>query len=87
MDCSAVEELVVPYLRGTLKCDEAATLEKHIAGCRECSRSVAEEMVADLAHAVPQKNPPQSVKDRLFVKVRSLSPSKSVFAQAGKSGA
>ena len=83
MDCSDVEERVVPYLRGALAHDEAATLEKHIAGCRECSRAMAEEMVADLAHAVPQKDPPQSVKDRLFVSVRSLSPAKSISRKLG----
>ena len=77
MDCSDAEDHVVPYLRGALKHDEAVTLEKHIAGCRECSRAMAEEMVADLARAVPQKDPPQSVRDSLFGRVGSLSPSKS----------
>ena len=86
MDCSDVEELVAPYLQGALKRDEAANLEKHIAGCRECSRAMAEEMVADLAHAVPQKDPPQSLKDRLFVRVNSLSPSKSVSHKLGNRG-
>ena len=71
MDCSDVEELIFPYLQGTLKHDEAATLEKHIVGCRECSRAMAEEMVADLAYAVPQKDPPRSVKERLFSRVES----------------
>lgn len=76
MDCSDAEELLVPYLRGSLERDEAATLEKHIAGCRKCSRAMAEEMVADLAQAVPQKDPPQSVKDRLFGRVDSHSPAR-----------
>ena len=76
MDCSDVEELVVPYLRGALERDEAATLEKHIAACRECSRAMAGEMVADLAHAVPQADPPQSVRDRLFDRVNSHSPAR-----------
>ncbi len=76
MDCSDVGELVVPYLRGALERDEAATLEKHIAGCRECSRAMAEEMVADLAHAVPQKDPPRSVRERLFGRVKSRSPAR-----------
>ena len=71
MDYSDIEELVVPYLQGALKRDEAATLEKHIAGCRECSRAMAGEMVADLAHAVPQEDPPRSVKERLFGRVDS----------------
>lgn len=83
MDCSDVGERVVPYLRGALERDEAATLEKHIAACRECSRAMAEEMVADLAHAVPQKDPPQSVKDRLFVRVESLGAPKSVWLKPG----
>ena len=86
MDCSDVEERVVPYLRGALERDEAAALEKHIAGCRECSRAMAEEMVTDLALAVPQKDPPQSVKDRLFGRVRSLSPPKSVSRKPGNRG-
>jgi len=80
MDCSDVEELVVPYLRGALNENEAATLERHIAVCRNCSRAMAEEMVADLAHAVPQKAPPQGVKDRLFGRVDSHGPAKSTWS-------
>ena len=79
MDCSDVEDLIVPYLRGALGQDEAATLENHIAACRDCSRATAEEMVADLAHAVPQVDPPQSVKDRLFGRVGSHSPARSAW--------
>ena len=78
MDCSDAEELIVPYLRGALEGDEAAALERHIAACRDCSRVTAEEMVADFAHAVPQKSPPQSVKDRLFHRVEAGSPQRRV---------
>ena len=79
MDCSDAEDHVVPYLRGALVGDDAVTLERHIAACRNCSRAMAEEMVADLAQAVPQKSPPQSVKDRLFSRVDSQSPARSAW--------
>ena len=71
MGCSDVEERIVPYLTGALGDADAAVLEKHIAACRDCSRVMAQEMVADLAHAVPQKSPPQSVKDRLFYRIEA----------------
>lgn len=71
MDCSDVKGLIVPYLRGVLDDDRAATLEKHISACRDCSRAMADEMIADLAHAVPQRIPPQSVKDRLLHRVEA----------------
>lgn len=83
MDCSDVEGLIVPYLRGVLDDDRAATLEKHISACRDCSRAMAEEMIADLAHAVPQKSPPQSVRDRLFHRVEAGSLPRRVVASLG----
>lgn len=76
MDCSDVEEIVVPYLRGALDDNEAATLEEHISACRDCSRAMAEEMVADLARAVPQVDPPRGVRERLFTRVESRRPRK-----------
>ena len=71
MGCNDIEERIVPYLAGALDDADAAVLEKHIAACRDCSRVMAQEMVADLAHAVPQKDPPQSVKDRLFYRIEA----------------
>ena len=71
MGCNDIEERIVPYLAGALDDADAAVLEKHIAACRDCSRVIALEMVADLANAVPQKYPPQSVKDRLFYRIEA----------------
>ena len=71
MDCSDAEGLVVPYLRGALSDDEAATLERHIAACRNCSLIMSRELVADLAYAAPQMDPPPAVRDRLFARVES----------------
>ena len=83
MDCSDVDGLIVPYLRGALDDDRAAMLEKHISACRGCSRAMAEEMVADLAQALPQKTPPQSVRDRLFHRVEAGSPLRRVVTSLG----
>ena len=83
MDCSDAGELIVPYLRGALEGDEVAALERHIAACRDCSRVTAEEMVADLAHAVPRFDPPRSVKDRLFDRVESVKSSRRVVPALG----
>lgn len=83
MGCSEAEELVVPYLTGAMDDADAAVLEKHIAACRDCSRAMAEEMVADLSHALPQMTPPQSVRDRLFHRVEAGSLSRRVGASLG----
>ena len=83
MDCSDAGELIVPYLRSALEGDEVAALERHIAACRDCSRVTAEEMLADLAHAVPRFDPPRGVKDRLFDRVESVKSSRRVVPALG----
>ena len=65
MDCSDVEDLIVPYLMGAPDNDHDA-LKRHIRECEDCSQALTGEMIFDLASSVPQIAPPSGVRDRLF---------------------
>jgi anti-sigma-K factor RskA len=56
------------YALGALSGAERRELEAHLATCDECSREVADcVQVADgLAYAVPQHDPPASLRDRVL---------------------
>ena len=82
MDCSDAEERLVPYLQDALNCDEATVLERHISACADCSRRLAAEMIDDLARALPQKEPPQSVRDGLMARIDSAGIAKRAWACA-----
>ena len=66
-------ELLDSYVFGTLEKDKVDALEAHLdTGCDECLARLREvaELSAQLASAVPQHDPPQRVKDRLFEQIR-----------------
>ncbi len=58
MNCSGIEELLVPYLEGDLSADECRAVDAHVASCAECRRSLEtfmsiEEALGHLKETVP----------------------------------
>jgi anti-sigma-K factor RskA len=56
------------YALGALSGAERRELEAHLATCDECAREVAEcvQVAGGLAYAVPQHDPPASLRDRVL---------------------
>ena len=58
MNCTWIEELLVPYLEGDLQGNERRAVDTHVASCAECRRSLEafaalEESLGDLRETVP----------------------------------
>jgi len=70
-------ELVAIEALGALDGEDRLTLEAHLAsGCKICRDAIfdSEKVLADLALAAPLAAPPDSVRERLFERVRRDSP-------------
>jgi anti-sigma-K factor RskA len=66
-------ELAAIYALGALEGEDRARFETHLAsGCEVCRDAVfdSEEVLADLALAAPSAKPPESLRERLFERVR-----------------
>jgi anti-sigma-K factor RskA len=63
-----LRELTSGYALGVLSEDDRRALEAHLPTCRECSLEVRElaHVAAGLAHAVPQVDPPASLRARVL---------------------
>ena len=71
MDCIKVEQMLPAYTLGSLTSSEAADFSAHVDVCATCAMKVREagNTLVNLARMVPQKRPPQRVKDRLFARI------------------
>ncbi len=66
-------ELAAIYALGSLEGEDRRKLESHLAsGCEICTNEIHESqnVLADLALGAPRAEPPASVRERLFEKVR-----------------
>ena len=66
-------ELAAIYALGALEGEDRLKFETHLAsGCEICRDAIfdSEKVLADLALAAPQASPPDSVRERLFERVR-----------------
>ena len=68
MDCRNAEELVSLYALGALDPRERSVVDSHVSTCHECACRLREsaDVVADLAYALPQLEPPPRVRQRLL---------------------
>jgi anti-sigma factor RsiW len=66
-----VDDLVAAYALGALDADEAAAVDAHIRGCRDCERDLgnAERTAGMLAYTAPLYSPAPDVKAALFSRV------------------
>jgi anti-sigma-K factor RskA len=64
---------VAAYLLGALEPDEAAELERHLAGCEECRTELKwlRPAVQLLPESVERVEPPRELRERLMEQVRS----------------
>ena len=71
MDCTKIEELLPANTLGSLTSSEAADFNAHVDVCAPCAMKVREagDTLVNLARMVPQKRPPQRVKDRLLAQI------------------
>jgi len=58
MNCSRIEELLVPYLEGDLSADDRRAVDAHVASCADCRASLAtfmslEESLGTLKETIP----------------------------------
>jgi anti-sigma-K factor RskA len=74
MDHKEAYELLEAYVFGTLEKEEVLQVEKHLeSGCDECNTRLREaaELSVRMAEEIPQKEPSEQVKARLFERIRS----------------
>jgi anti-sigma-K factor RskA len=65
-------EDLAAYMLGALDRDEAATLERHLAGCDRCREEMRwlEPAVQTLPEAVERQEPPRQLRETLMAEVR-----------------
>ena len=71
MDCNEVEDLLVPYLLGSLDDAERRRVDEHLETCEACSLRLQGdgEAVSRLAFTVPQLEVSASVKQQLMARI------------------
>src|SRR5260370_38254985 len=92
MDCEQLATLYEEYALGVLEAEERAEVEAHLARhCAQCTPGIekARWVVAQLAHASPEAQPPESLKGKILDAAKSSvnvtefakasSPSRAVF--------
>ena len=74
MTHDALRELTGAYALGALGSEEKRALEAHLASCDECAAEVRafSGVVHGLNHAVPQLDPPASLRARVIARVDDL---------------
>src|SRR3954467_10968518 len=72
LTCAEARELVPLLALDVLDVDERDVLEDHLAGCSACLEHLAaySETAAALALALPQYDPPASLKERVLSEAR-----------------
>ena len=76
MECNEAEELFGPYLTDALDSVERERLDSHLETCDVCSLTLQEEgeTIVSLAFAVPQRQVPPAVKQRLLSRIDAGTP-------------
>jgi anti-sigma-K factor RskA len=74
MNHDALRELTGAYALGALGAEEKRALEAHLASCAECAAEVRAfgEVARGLDQAVPQIDPPASLRGRVIARVEGL---------------
>jgi hypothetical protein len=74
MNHEALRELTGAYALGALSGEEKRALEAHLASCAECAEEVRAfgDVARGLNDAVPQIDPPASLRGRVLAHVESL---------------
>ena len=74
MNHDALRELTGAYALGALSAEEKRALETHLASCAECAAEVRAfgDVARGLDQAVPQIDPPASLRGRVIARVESL---------------
>lgn len=74
MNHDALRELTGAYALGALGDEEKRALEAHLASCAECAAEVRAfgDVARGLNHAVPQIDPPPSLRGRVVAHVEQL---------------
>src|SRR6267154_306593 len=82
MDCEQLAPLYEEYALGVMEGEERAELEAHLArACAQCTPGVAQArwVVAQLAHAAPDAQPPATLRGKVIDAVKtSADPSRTV---------
>jgi anti-sigma-K factor RskA len=74
MDCEQLAPVYEEYALGILEGDERAELEAHLArACPKCAPGVSEAkwVVAQLAHAAPDSQPPAALRNKILDAAKS----------------
>ena len=72
LTCRELVELVSDYVEGVLTDTERARFERHIAGCADCTRYVAQIRVTILAAGrLREEAVPAGVRDLLLARLRA----------------
>ena len=68
MSCNKIEQMLPAYTLGSLAESETVDFTAHIDACASCAMKVREagDTLVNLARMVPQKRPPERVKEVLF---------------------
>ena len=68
MNCNKIEQMLPAYTLGSLAESETVDFTAHIDACASCAMKVrqAGDTLVNLARMVPQKRPPERVKEVLF---------------------
>lgn len=71
IDCSKIEQMLPAFTLGSLAESETSVFTAHIDSCASCAAKVREsgDTLVDLARFVPQKRPPERIKERLFTRI------------------
>ena len=65
-DCSRIVALLSDYLDGRLETDVRAELDRHLAGCDECTSFVRTfRSTVSLLHSLDEKDLPESLRLKL----------------------
>jgi anti-sigma-K factor RskA len=74
MNHDALRELTGAYALGALNDEEKRALEAHLASCAECAAEVRAfgDVARGLNHAVPQVDPPSSLRGRVVAQVEHV---------------
>ena len=72
-DCDQLADLVAAYALHALETAEAETVERHLDGCESCGALLGEylQIAQRLAEALPQRDPPPSLGQRLLKLARA----------------
>ena len=72
MKCDEIQEMIPPYVLGSLGRRDRARVEAHLVGCDQCRQELEEslEAIGRLAAFAPQEEPSPQVKERLLSRIR-----------------